>query len=253
MPKNKPQKPQKPQKGVSAPATPPVPPNWPQFKPRLPVVPLLPKPHPLTPKIATIPLFFPKSLCRDYVTFLRTLPLQTTPGKPKRGEAVRVNDRFQIEDPTFAARLWETTGLKEAILGDNGDGHALWGGVPVGLNPNIRVYRYSKGQYFDCHYDDSNNLILATEPPTPVRTTWTLLLYLTSSTEGCIGGETVFYPRDRPLQEEAIAVSLETGTLLLHKHGEDCLLVNDAPTCLRGVFGIDSLWLLTGFFWDYIA
>lgn len=25
------------------------------------------------------------------------------------------------------------------------------GGEPVGLSPNIRVYRYSKGQYFDCH------------------------------------------------------------------------------------------------------
>jgi hypothetical protein len=25
------------------------------------------------------------------------------------------------------------------------------GGEPVGLSPNIRVYRYSKGQFFDCH------------------------------------------------------------------------------------------------------
>ncbi|KAG5999610.1 hypothetical protein E4U54_001758, partial [Claviceps lovelessii] len=72
--------------------------------------------------------------------------------------------------------------------------------------------------------DDSNTLMLPTQPPTPVRTTWTLLLYLTSSTEGCIGGETVFYSRDRPLPEEEIAVSLETGMLLLHKHGDDCLL-----------------------------
>jgi hypothetical protein len=58
-----------------------------------------------------------------------------------------------------------------------------------------------------------------------VRTTWTLLLYLTSSAEGCVGGETVFYPNDRKLRSEEIAVSLETGTLLLHKHGDDCLLV----------------------------
>lgn len=72
--------------------------------------------------------------------------------------------------------------------------------------------------------DDSNNLVLPTAPPLPVRTTWTLLLCLTSSTEGCVGGETVFYPHDRPLPSEEIAVSLETGTLLLHKHGHDCLL-----------------------------
>lgn len=35
----------------------------------------------------------------------------------------------------------------------------------------------------------------------------------------------MFYPHDRPLPSEEIAVSLETGTLLLHKHGHDCLLV----------------------------
>lgn len=117
----------------------------------------------------------------------------------------------------------------------------------MGLNPNIRIYRYSKGQYFDCHCthhplvtrrlsfakiqpenltladDDSNYLTLDSEP---VRTTWTLLLYLTSSADGCVGGETVFYPHDRKSAAEEIVVSLETGMLLLHKHGHDCLLVS---------------------------
>lgn len=73
--------------------------------------------------------------------------------------------------------------------------------------------------------DDSNNLILDAVPPLPVQTTWTLLLYLTSPSEGCIGGETVFYTNDRKLAREEIAVPLETGMLLLHKHGDDCLLV----------------------------
>lgn len=73
--------------------------------------------------------------------------------------------------------------------------------------------------------DDSNNLILDADPPLPVRTTWTLLLYLTSASEGCVGGETVFYTNDRKLAREEIAVPLETGMLLLHKHGDDCLLV----------------------------
>ncbi|KAG6038815.1 hypothetical protein E4U41_003621 [Claviceps citrina] len=238
MARNKPQRPQRPQKGVSAPPSPSTLPNWPRFDPPLPVAHLVPEPHPLTPKIVTIPSFFPKSLCRDYVTFLRTLPLQTTPGRPKRGEAVRVNDRFQVSDAAFAARLWERTGLKEALLGGAETG-------PVGLNPNIRVYRYSKGQYFDCHYDDSNNLTLPTEPPMPVRTTWTLLLYLTSSAEGCVGGETVFYPRDRSLPEEAMAVSPETGTLLLHKHGEDCLLVTCTDLVLF-FFSLSSICSLCG-------
>ncbi|CAG7563358.1 unnamed protein product [Fusarium equiseti] len=90
--------------------------SWPAFKPPLPVVDLSPEPHPLTSKVILIPSFFPRNLCRDYVDFLKTLPLQTTPGRPKRGEAVRVNDRFQIDSQDFAMRLWEKTGLKEALL-----------------------------------------------------------------------------------------------------------------------------------------
>lgn len=74
--------------------------------------------------------------------------------------------------------------------------------------------------------DDSNTLTLPSDPPQTVRTTWTLLLYLTSSAEGCVGGETVFYPHDRQTPSEEIAVPLETGMLLLHKHGDDCLLVS---------------------------
>lgn len=63
------------------------------------------------------------------------------------------------------------------------------------------------------------------------RTTWTLLLYLTSAGDGCQGGETVFYPHDRRSAKEEISVSPETGMLLLHKHGDDCMLVSmDAPT-----------------------
>ncbi|CAF3480743.1 unnamed protein product [Fusarium graminearum] len=197
-PKNKTTKPGK----VEVSALPPqAPPSWPVFKPPLPVVELAPEPHPLTSKVVLIPSFFPRSLCRDYVAFLKTLPLQTTPGRPKRGEAVRVNDRFQVDSQDFATRLWEQTGLKEALL--QGDVEEKW-------------YVYN---------DDSNNLTLPLDPPMPVKTTWTLLLYLTSTAEGCVGGETVFYPRDRRSLREEIAVPLDTGMLLLHKHGDDCLLV----------------------------
>lgn len=59
------------------------------------------------------------------MAFLKTLPLQTTPVRPKRGEAVRVNDRFQINDPAFALRLWEQTGLKEALM-EGEDVKDLW-------------------------------------------------------------------------------------------------------------------------------
>ncbi|KAI1328690.1 hypothetical protein F5Y16DRAFT_147465 [Xylariaceae sp. FL0255] len=202
-------------------------PNWPAFKPKLPVIPLvLDSPVPaFQDQILVIRGFWPKSLCRDFVAFLDRLPLTTTPGQPRRGDALRVNDRFQIEDPSFAQRLWLQTGLKELIT--KRSVQHLWGGEVIGLNPNIRVYRYSQGQFFDCHYDDSNMVDVPSADGSGnirAKTTFTALLYLTSTAEGCLGGETVFHPHDRKLAQEEIAIPPETGMLLLHKHGEDCLL-----------------------------
>lgn len=89
--------------------------------------------------------------------------MSTTPGRPKKDEAVRVNDRFQIEDATFAESLWESTALKELVMTGRIEGEEedeakrkkeslkLWGGEPLGLNSNIRVYRYSNGQFFAQH------------------------------------------------------------------------------------------------------
>ncbi|KAF2201186.1 hypothetical protein GQ43DRAFT_455921 [Delitschia confertaspora ATCC 74209] len=216
-------------------------PNWPSFSPLLPELEL--SLHEILPgQIVTIPNFWTSKLCKNYVSFLSSLPLITTPGKPKKGDAVRVNDRFQIDDPAFAERLWSDTSLKNLILGVNEDGgldmdekarRALWGGEVVGLNPNIRIYRYKKGQFFDQHYDDSNNITIPGQPSIPARTTWTLLLYLTSPATGCIGGETVFYPEPDMSKKakgknlpppEPLAISLETGLALLHRHGADCML-----------------------------
>jgi hypothetical protein len=98
---------------------------------------------------------------------------------------VRVNDRFQVIDDQFATRLWEETGLRGLVLGDGEqeqegeegmteeERKELWyvsnlcyrvhlkriltgdrGGEVIGLNPSIRIYRYTKGQFFDCHCKD---------------------------------------------------------------------------------------------------
>lgn len=138
----------------------PSPPRWPLFQPLVPKFDLS-----LTTlvenQIVLIPKFWTASLCKTYVSFLSTLPLITTPGKPKKGEALRVNDRFQIDDPDFAERLWSSTALKNLVLNnassDMGnpvmeeESTKLWGGAVVGLNPRIRIYRYGKGQYFGQH------------------------------------------------------------------------------------------------------
>ncbi|TQS37615.1 hypothetical protein Golomagni_01904 [Golovinomyces magnicellulatus] len=217
-------------------------PNWPILKPlispsSLSLQTLLPS------QIIVIRKFWTADLCKKYVTFLKSLPLTTT-GKPKKGEALRFNDRFQVNDDSFAHRLWEDTGLRELICGSNDptddpemicnelDRRELWGGEVLGLNPSIRIYRYNKGQFFGQHYDESNLVYLnRNHQSTHAITTWTVLLYLTSPATGCQGGETVFYTQSEPnprVRHEAsnkLVVNLETGMLLLHKHGEECLLV----------------------------
>jgi hypothetical protein len=108
---------------------PPSAPSWPPFKPVLPVTDLALVPHESSPsKVILVRNFWPRSLCRDYVAFLKGLPLVTTPGRPRRGEAVRVNDRFQIDDAAFANRLWTDTGLREALTSDDcpEELRALW-------------------------------------------------------------------------------------------------------------------------------
>lgn len=37
----------------------------------------------------------------------------------------------------------------------------------------------------------------------------------------------MFFPNDRRVAKEEIAVAPETGMVLLHKHGDDCMLVSD--------------------------
>lgn len=139
-------------------------PNWPPFTPLIPESDLSLQ-EVLPEQIVTIPNFFTATLCKSYVSFLSSLPLITTPGKPKKGDAVRVNDRFQIDDPAFAEKLWSGTSLKNLVTGITDDEgltlseaqrKELWGGEVIGLNPNIRIYRYSKGQFFDQHCTTSS-------------------------------------------------------------------------------------------------
>ncbi|CAG8907702.1 unnamed protein product [Penicillium egyptiacum] len=222
-------------------------PNWPPLRPLLPAADLTLTPL-LTDQIYLIRNFLSGTLCKTYASFLASLPLATTPGTPKKDEALRVNDRFQIDDARFAEMLWSTTALKELITTrfeedeygyeqnaeDDGTSSSalaerarqLWGGEPLGLNPNIRIYRYSAGQFFGQHYDDANNITFPSpnlrSKATPARTTWTLLVYLTS----CAGGETIFYPEPTRANRnpEPIAVAPEVGMALLHRHGDHCMI-----------------------------
>jgi hypothetical protein len=115
------------------------PPNWPALQPLVPASDL--SLHELLPnQIITVPTLWTATLCKTYVSFLSSLPLTTTPGKPKKGHAVRVNDRLQLDDPAFAERLWSGTALKDLVLGTADEGtlaltasqrRELWGGEVV--------------------------------------------------------------------------------------------------------------------------
>lgn len=171
-------------------------------------------------QILLIRNLFTAKLCKDLVSNFSTLPLTTTPGKPKRGDALRVNDRLQVDDPAFAQKLWKETALHE-LVGAHED-PSIWAGEVLGLYENIRIYRYRPGQFFDQHYDESKKIEFG-HSRVKAKTTWTLLIYLTA----CEGGDTVFYPeattRKGP-RPEPIVVGMEAGMALLHKHGDDCLL-----------------------------
>ncbi|OMO97950.1 Prolyl 4-hydroxylase, alpha subunit [Corchorus olitorius] len=116
---------------------------------------------------------------------------------PTKGEAYRDNDRISVNDPELADAIWQS-GLSKLFADIK-----IRGRVAVGLNPNIRFYRYKVGQRFGRHIDESVNL------GEGKRTIYTLLIYLSggsktkgrsdssnikdSTSEPLIGGETVFY------------------------------------------------------------
>lgn len=153
-------------------------PPWPALSPLVPTEDLHLETL-LEGQVIIIRNLFTSTLCHKYVQFLSSLPLVTTPVTPKNGDALRVNDRFEVQDAGFAQRLWNGTGLEGLVTGRAGPGDGgygggrdedgekeeqddaekgemedlkkLWGGEVCGLNPRIRVYRYGRGQFFGQH------------------------------------------------------------------------------------------------------
>ncbi|KAI0720930.1 hypothetical protein C8T65DRAFT_540329, partial [Cerioporus squamosus] len=170
-------------------------------------------------------LFSPEE-CKKYVKFIDSLPLELTPPK-KRGEADRVNHRMSIPSLDFAQRLYAVLAphLPEfpypASVKPPAGATAR---APHSLNSNIRVYKYTPGQHFGPHYDDSVRDIA-----TGAKSEWTLLIYLTGVEDGVEGGETIFYKEQRGKPRESIVPPLTRGMALLHRHGQDCLLHEGSP------------------------
>jgi 2OG-Fe(II) oxygenase superfamily len=108
--------------------------------------------------------------------------------------------------------LWQRTGLCHVCASLKHEGCQA-----TGLNDNIRLYRYTAGQKFGRHVDDSVQL------PGGRRTAYTLRVYLSgggSKDDILVGGETVFYG-DRG--QRVHSVKPTCGKALLHLHGDMCL------------------------------
>ncbi|EHA8588614.1 hypothetical protein COCNU_scaffold005961G000070 [Cocos nucifera] len=146
----------------------------------------------------TIPNFFTAAEAKAFIEAAESVGFvhQGSLG-PAKGEAYRDNDRISVNDPVLAECIWES-GLKIVF-----DDIKVQEKVAVGLNPNIRFYRYKVGQHFGRHVDESVNLGEGR------KTQYTLLIYLSggegskvkksvggnqeSFLQSLVGGETVFY------------------------------------------------------------
>lgn len=170
----------------------------------------------LKDQIYVIHGFLPAKICNDLVQTIvktdaddsHTFKMETTPLTKRRDYAARVNDRGAVEDTGICNYLWHQL---EPLIESDPDLSQFKSAF--GLNPNIRMYRYTPGQFFDQHYDEAVRCKVGS---TACTTRWTLLLYLSE----CQGGQTMFYEDGGKSYE----VQPTNGSVLLHKHGEDCLL-----------------------------
>ncbi|CAE6220384.1 unnamed protein product [Arabidopsis arenosa] len=101
---------------------------------------------------------------------------------PAYGEAYRDNHRISVNDPVLADSIWQS-GLSNLFTDIK-----IRRKVAVGLNPNIRFYRYGAGQHI---------------------------------AEPLVGGETVFYGSRNSIVAEVAPVE---GMALFHIHGDKCML-----------------------------
>lgn len=105
----------------------------------------------LHPGIILIDPLFSKQTTQAFLALLTggDSPIQLEPSPAaKRGEALRTNERFSVQDRDFAMSLWEGTALS-ALLGEGGLESGRRDRVARGLNPNIRLYRYTEGSRFN--------------------------------------------------------------------------------------------------------
>jgi hypothetical protein len=158
-------------------------------------------------------------------------PWQYVAHRATRYIASRECHRMNRDDPDTAERIYQRL---LTCFGDNDDLNNLvlnyFGAGSykcTGCNPNLRLYKYEKGMSFGKHIDESN--IMSNGGVTKM----TVLIYLSE----CGGGATRFvgdHTSMAAVSSPEIAFSPQAGAMLIHVHGDDCL-VHEADPVTSGI------------------
>ena len=125
--------------------------------------------------------------------------------------AHRQNGRLQFNSEALALLLYKRISRHFCVVEPNLK--------PVALSDNFRLYKYTPGQRFGPHIDESVVTSSGHE------TLFTLLIYLND--EGLLGGETVFYEAGSypgHCMKVLLKYKPKACNALIHMHGDNCLL-----------------------------
>ena len=192
--------------------------------------------------------------CKDWIRYAEVSGWDAVAHPATRWIAHRECSRLQKNDWIMAHRLFTriqqvvVEATKQLDIFDKSTRvntyHASKTYKPITCNPNLRLYKYTKGQWFGKHIDDTNEIewkgVDTPYPSTDVsetQTEITVLFYLSS----CRGGATRFHlPKNtkkkgnKVSNDGSVAFSPTQGAVLLHVHGDRCL-EHEAEPVLDGI------------------
>lgn len=170
--------------------------------------------HPVV--ISAIGGYFSEEECRTWIQWGERHGFEEAKQRQNAMFAHRDNGRIEFRSPEIAYQLWlRIRPFVPEMVGQPAR-------QALGCSPRIRVYRYTLGQRFGQHIDESKD-----EPEMGGRTHFTVLVYLNGG-EGepadlqVRGGETIFW-KDHDGKRPALAFPPTRGICLFHGHGDDCM------------------------------
>lgn len=179
--------------------------------------------------------------CEEWINYAENSGWDDVAHPATKWIAHRECSRLQKNDWTMAHRLY--TRIQQIVMEASkqldifdkstrlNSSHASKTYQPITCNPNLRLYKYTKGQWFGKHIDDTNKIEWRGEDTpysitdvTETQTEITVLFYLST----CKGGATRFHlPKSTKKKgkgnDGSVAFTPTQGAVLLHVHGDNCL------------------------------